>query len=160
MPRTYSTCAVALAAIVAVSTLAACRSTEATDQTDAALKADPRLIGHFEDDYGAHYTISESLWQVHPGGLYHVDYWDNEDLFVIVQNDENNGANPNMWTRVDWAILDEEQAPWEWGFCLTVYDAPSSTAAASAVPALRDTLLTGCNGFPFTRMKRIEEEDL
>jgi hypothetical protein len=144
---------------IAALTFTACSSSkEVGKQNPEGLRIDSRLIGQFEDDYGIRYSISEQIWQQHPGSIYHIEYWDSDDQYVIAQNDEITSANPGKWTRIDWTPL-ENMAPYEWGFCLTVYDAPTATAAAAVIPALSDTPLTGCNGFPFSRMKRIESED-
>ena len=110
------------------------------------------------DDYGIRYSISDSIWRQHPGTLYHIDYWDSTGQFIIAQNDDSNPGDPGKWTRIDWTIF-EDSEPYLWGFCITIYDAPSSIVAAAAIPALRDTPKTGCNGFPFSRMQRITESD-
>ncbi|HTD94098.1 MAG TPA: hypothetical protein VK644_09810 [Chitinophagaceae bacterium] len=47
-------------------------------------------------------------------------------------------------------------APFEWGFCLTVYNAKSDSLATQATPADRNHPRKGCNGYPFSRMKRAE----
>ena len=144
--------------LVAALLFTACRSSgEAHKKTYEGLQSDSRLIGEFEDDYGIRYSISEKTWQQHPGSIYHIEYWDSDDQYLIAQNDESSSPNPGLWTRIDWTPLDN-MAPYKWGFCLTVYDAPSATQAAANIPALRDTPLTGCNGFPFSRMKRVESD--
>lgn len=135
-----------------------CRSHDARQLNSATLVPDERLIGHFIDDYGIRYSISGSIWRQHPGTVYHIDYWDAAGQFIIARNDESNSGNPGLWTRIDWTIL-EDSGPYIWGFCLTVYDARSSTIAASAVPALRETPRSGCNGFPFSRMQREAAND-
>lgn len=56
--------------------------------------------------------------------------------------------------RIDRMSLDG-MAPYPWGFCLTAHDAPTAeTAAATAAPN-RTMPRTGCNGYPFPRLRPI-----
>jgi hypothetical protein len=64
-----------------------------------------------------------------------------------------NGQQDARWTRIDWAPL-SGMAPYTWAFCLSAYDAATADLAEAARTARRDNLRTGCNGFPFSRMKR------
>ncbi len=155
MRRTYQPAWSSVAILMICVLFSACRSAQTKKENLDGLKVETMLLGEFEDDYGARYTITKTLWHQQPGGIYHVDYWNSDDAFVILQNDETNGSNPGLWTRIDWTLLKDVE-PYDWGFCLTVYDAPTSTEAAAAAAASRDTPMTGCNGFPFTRMKRLE----
>ena len=77
--------------------------------------------------------------------------WDGQTL--IAQNDSANAYAPGLWTRIDWVRLDG-MAPYTWAFCLTAYDAPTRAAAEATPPADRATPRTGCNGYPFSRMRR------
>jgi hypothetical protein len=143
--------AIGLVLLLALS-LSACRSQDVRDRDLDTLRADTRLLGDFEDDYGMHYSISKTTWRHLPGTVYHIEYWDTDGQFIVARNDDSNSGYPGLWTRIDWTLL-ENQDPFTWGYCLTVFDAVSATAAAAAVPALRETPREGCNGFPFSRMK-------
>lgn len=44
-------------------------------------------------------------------------------------------------------------APYTWAFCLTAYKAPTAESARATTAANRATPRTGCNGYPFSRMK-------
>ncbi len=46
--------------------------------------------------------------------------------------------------------------PYEWAFCLSAYEASSAGEAEAAEIARREQPMTGCNGFPFSRMRRIQ----
>lgn len=115
------------------------------------------LLGEFEDDYGNRYTITATTWRQHPRTVFHVATIEPAAMYLIARNDAGNPADPERWTRIDWLPL-TGMAPWDWGFCYSAYDAPSAAAAAAVQVARRDTPRTGCNGHPFSRMKRVEPE--
>ncbi|MBA2291865.1 MAG: hypothetical protein H0W15_05340 [Gemmatimonadales bacterium] len=115
----------------------------------------PAIVrGAFVDDYGQLYTIDDSMWQQGQAARYHVVRWDATGKFAIAQNDPANPTDGNRWTRIDWIEL-PQQAPYTWGYCYTAYQAASAAAALAAPPVGRETPRTGCNGFPFTRMRAI-----
>ena len=111
------------------------------------------LIGEWEDDYGIQYRISETLWDQNPGGQYLISKWDAEQGFLIAQNDSTNSEDAGLWTRIDWVPL-EGMAPYEWAFCLSAYRENSAESAEVIRIADRSNPRVGCNGFPFSRMKR------
>jgi hypothetical protein len=110
-------------------------------------------IGEFQDDYGSRHTVTATEWLHHPRSRYHIVRWSPDQHFLIAQNDTANRGAPGKWTRIDWVRL-EGMAPYEWAFCLSAYEAPSAAAAEATTIAKPETPRTGCNGFPFTRMKR------
>ena len=120
---------------------------------DSQSHAPAALIGNFDDDYGAHFSLSDSVFFQRPRNRFHIVRWDKQQQFFVARNDSLNGSDANRWTRVDWVMLDA-MAPYSWGFCLSVYNATTRAIAESTTVAHRDTPRTGCNGFPFTRMKR------
>ncbi len=113
------------------------------------------LVGTFEDDYGSRYTISPALWTQLPRSRYHVQAWHSARGYLIARNDAANPSEPGRWTRIDWVLL-PGMAPYAWAFCLSAYDAPSAAAAESTRVAHPETPRTGCNGYPFSRMRRVE----
>ncbi|HRP07362.1 MAG TPA: hypothetical protein PLL69_02645 [Gemmatimonadales bacterium] len=114
--------------------------------------APPDLLGAWTDDYRSRHQITDSTWR-HGGSLYHIQRWDTAGTYLIAHNDSANRSDGGLWTRIDWLRL-EGMAPWEWGFCIATWNAPSADSAAAVTIARRDTPRTGCNGFPFSRMKR------
>ncbi len=125
--------------------------------------APPSLLGDFIDDYGDRFTISATEWVQHPDSgyrntaRYHILRWDSAGQFLIAQNDSANPGAPGRWSRIDWLPL-AGMPPWNWAFCLSAYDAPTAQAAAATTIARRDTPKTGCNGYPFSRMRRTSAE--
>lgn len=118
-------------------------------------RAPSMLSGTFEDDYGSQYTISDSTWVQHPSATYVVGRWHPDEKFVIAQNGPDNPYDTGLWTRIDWVELDD-MAPYEWAFCLSTYDAVSPKEAEMVTVADRAAPRTGCNGFPFSRMRRTD----
>ena len=145
---------VAIAWIVLV--LAGCSapragSTDAHNRTEGT--PPPLLLGTFEDDYGIDYVISERLWHQRPDIRYRIVRWSAAEGYLIAQNDAANPSDGGLWTRIDWIVLPEME-PYAWAFCLSAYAAPSQAEAERATVAERDRPRTGCNGYPFSRMRR------
>lgn len=113
------------------------------------------LKGKFTDDYGIRYEISDSLWTQLPKIRYHILQWNVKDQFIIARNDAANPSDTGLYTRIDYMRF-ENMEPWRWGFCLTVYNARATTVAETTAPADRQNPGKGCNGFPFSRMKKEE----
>lgn len=117
-----------------------------------ASQAATHPLGRFVDDYGEHYEISASVWTQLPHGRYLVQKVDPAHHFLIARNDSANRYDPGKWTRIDFVPL-REMKPWSWAFCLSAYDAPSAAAAEGTTIARVDSLRSGCNGHPFTRLR-------
>ena len=113
------------------------------------------LLGAFADDYGNRYAIAPALWTQLPHGRFHVRRWNIAGQYLIARNDSANAHAPGKWTRIDWVEL-TGMPPWGWAFCLTAYEAPTAAAAESTTAARRETPRTGCNGYPFSRMRRAD----
>ena len=121
---------------------------------DAAAASPPALVtGHFIDDYGIAYTIDAGEWRQHPHARYRVVAWHPEARYLVARNDAGNPSGAGLWTRIDWMPL-HGMPPWDWAFCLSAYDAPTRAEAERSALADRATPRTGCNGFPFSRMRR------
>lgn len=126
---------------------AVCKSS--TETIPAALK------GNFTDDYGIRYTINDSLWMQHPRSRFHIIKWNVKDQYLIAKNDDANPGEGGLYTRIDYMQF-TGMAPYQWGFCLTAYNAKTDAIAEATAQADRQHPKTGCNGFPFSRMKRTE----
>lgn len=111
------------------------------------------LLGEFVDDYGVRYVVSEEHWRQGEYARYAIAEWNAEERFLIGRNDAENRTDAGLWTRIDWVLL-EPGTDFEWAFCYAVYDAESAEAARTRSPSDREAPRTGCNGFPFSRMRR------
>ena len=112
------------------------------------------LLGSFQDDYQGSYTLSANEFVQGPRAHYHIVQWHTLDQYFIAHNDAMNASDANKWTRIDWLLL-SGMTPYEWAFCFTAYDAGTQAAAESTPPANRSNPRTGCNKFPFSRMRLI-----
>jgi hypothetical protein len=110
------------------------------------------VIGSFVDDYTASHLVSATEWRHGTRARYHIVKWNVDGQYLIARNDSANPSDADLWTRIDWMRLDD-MAPWTWGYCMSAYRAPSADSAESTRVANRATPRTGCNGFPFTRMR-------
>ena len=124
-------------------------------ESNSAGDAPAFLQGDFEDDYGIMYSIDQNEWRQLPHAKYHILKWATDDQYLIARNDEANPGEAGLWTRIDWVEF-SGMPPFEWGFCISAYDASSAEAAESVDIVKRDAPRTGCNGYPFSRMRRTE----
>lgn len=108
--------------------------------------------GKFKDDYGIKYEISDTLWVQQPKTKFRIIRWNTKEQYLIARNGDNNPGEQGMYTRIDYMEF-KNMEPWRWGFCLTAYDAKTDAIAESMAAADRKHPKTGCNGFPFSRMK-------
>ncbi|RYF19489.1 MAG: hypothetical protein EOO42_14290 [Flavobacteriales bacterium] len=118
-------------------------------------KAPEFVLGTFTDDYGISYVISDTLWVQNPKAKYHIIKWNPEKQYLVLKNDAGNKTDGNKYTRIDYMTF-TGMAPYLWGFCLTAYDAETDVIAEQTAAADRQNPKKGCNGYPFSRMKRAE----
>ena len=115
-------------------------------------RTDPIVIGTFVDDYNATHTVNQHEWRHGSRSRYRIVKWNVDRQYFIAQNDSANPGDPGLWSRVDWIELDGMR-PWTWAYCMSAYKAPTADSAEATRVVNRATPRTGCNGFPFTRMK-------
>lgn len=115
----------------------------------------PLLLGRFVDDYGNTFAISPTRFDQEPRGRFHIVEWNPREQFLIARNDSSNVSDAGRWTRIDWLLL-PDMAPYTWGFCLTTYRSATREEARATEPPDRRAPRTGCNGYPFSRMRRAE----
>jgi hypothetical protein len=120
--------------------------------TSTTQKVPDYLVGSFQDDYNIEYELTEKLFFQKPGTRFHILKWNIDDQYFIARNDSLNSYDPNLYSRIDWVKFEEMQ-PFEWGFCLTAYNAATPDSAEIAAVPDRNNPKTGCNGYPFSRMK-------
>lgn len=123
----------------------------------AVAAAPPMLLGEFVDDYGIGHRVDALQWLQRPGTRYRVVAWHPDGQYLIARNDAGNRSDPGRWTRIDWMAL-PGMPPYQWAFCLSAWNAPTQADAERADIARRDTPKTGCNGYPFSRMRPLPQE--
>lgn len=111
------------------------------------------LIGKFEDDYGVNYQIDQQVFRLLPNDKFHIISVNKAEGFLILQNDSLNTYAPSLFTRIDYQKL-EDMKPYEWAFCFSSFKEASIKNATNRVNTQKTDLMTGCNGFPFSRMKK------
>ncbi|MDZ4673193.1 MAG: hypothetical protein SGI84_02000 [Gemmatimonadota bacterium] len=122
-------------------------------------RAPAELVGEWVDDYGIRYQVSDTLWLQQPSVVYRVARWEAGEQYLVAQNGAENPADGGLYTRIDWVEL-EAAAPWDWAFCMATWDANSSAGAAVAPASDREHPRTGCDGHPFSRMRRVTADSL
>ena len=114
----------------------------------------PTLIrGSFVDDYQVSHVITDTTWILGSRDRYHIVLSNDSAKYLIARNDSGNTSDPGKWTRIDWMVL--PMPPYEWAFCLIEYKAESRALAEANTGADREHPRSGCNGFPFSRMRRV-----
>ncbi len=109
------------------------------------------FLGSFTDDYNIGYVITPTSFKQSPGIAYSISRWDIKNEYIIaIHRDSSNAV---IFTRIDYMTF-ENMSPFEWGFCYTNYTATNIAEALSTEAADRQNPKKGCNGFPFSRMKR------
>ena len=146
------TCVVLSIGLVGSMLAGACGSSRRPPASSAPA-ASESMLGDFVDDYGNRFAITATTWTQLPHGRLRIVRWNETAQYLIAQNDSGSRYAPGRWTRIDWVTL-PDMAPFTWAFCLSAYDAPTMAAAESTTVARRDTPRTGCNGHPFSRMRR------
>lgn len=115
---------------------------------------DTSLLGDFVDDYKIRYTVTDSGIIQHPGVRYNFISYNEKEQYFIAKNDTANISDGGLYTRID-IMRFSNMEPWRWGFCLTAYKAASAAEAEKTAAADRANPKKGCGGYPFSRMKRV-----
>ncbi len=132
-----------------------CVSTSRSAARSVSSTAPSLVVGTFEDDHGGRHTVSTTEWWQGSRTRYHIVMWDTAQRFLIAQNDTANQFDAGKWTRIDWVPL-VGMEPYKWAFCFSAYNAPTRSAAEETTIARPEAPEVGCNGYPFSRMKRVE----
>ncbi|QKJ31726.1 hypothetical protein HQ865_18785 [Mucilaginibacter mali] len=120
-------------------------------QVKPVAKIPAHMAGSFTDDYGIRYIISDTLWLQLPRTRFHIIRWNLAQQYLIARNDAHNPGEGGLYTRIDFMRFTGME-PWNWGYCLTAYNAKSDAEAEATAAADREHPKKGCNGFPFSRM--------
>lgn len=150
MKTIFTSAAITFLAIIFYS----CKSSMSAGLSRVVEVSIPGLLkGDFIDDYGVQYRIDDSVWVQFPQTRYHILMADTVAQYLIARNDKGNPDDQELYTRIDYMMFDNMR-PFLWGFCLTEYKAKSMEEAINKAAADRQNPREGCNGFPFSRMKK------
>jgi hypothetical protein len=122
-------------------------------RNSTSVKLPSWIKGEFTDDYGIPYTINDSLFKLGSSARYHILLFNEKEQYLVVKNDEINPSEKGLYSRIDYMQF-TDMKPYTWCFCLIIYNAPDTTTAKKFMSADRKNPKKGCNGFPFSRMKR------
>ena len=147
-----------LSPLLFISLFLACNSGDKFKVQEESTFIPDYLIGNFEDDYEIQYSVTDSSFILLPNSVYHIKEWDINEQYFIAQNDNSNSYDPSKWSRIDWIQLSNME-PYVWAFCLSIYNAESAEEAKQSDNIEPESPKTGCNNFPFSRMKIIDSLD-
>ncbi|HNT29025.1 MAG TPA: hypothetical protein PKH10_12720 [bacterium] len=105
------------------------------------------IIGTYEDGFGYTHIVTETAWDQGDMGLFHITKYDNENDFLVAQNDTVKSYNPGKWSRMDWV--------WHAGalyVCQIAYDKDSAAAAEAETGADPTDIEKGCNENPWSEL--------
>jgi hypothetical protein len=114
----------------------------------------PFPTGSFVDDYGSTHTISAAEWRQDAYTRTQIVRWNPTARYILGRSIPKDSTKAAGWVRIDWIPLDSP--PYTWAYCIIAYDKPDAAAAEAVTTAKPETPRTGCNGFPFTRLKPAE----
>lgn len=112
-----------------------------TDTGDDA----PDIVGEYTDEFGDTHTIDAATW-TNAAGVFHIDQWDDTEMWLVAQNDAANEYSPELWSRFDWVWSGDDLY-----YCQSVFDG-ATVEAALAGSANHDDIAMGCGGFAWTNM--------
>jgi hypothetical protein len=132
-----------------------CHTVHKSSVTKSLTNIPATYTGRFTDDYGILYSITDSIWVQEPDIKYYLLKYDSTGQYFIARNAATNPGEGGLYSRID-VIRFNNMEPWQWGFCLTAYKAQTPEEAVNHAAADRANPRKGCNGYPFSRMKRVD----
>ena len=139
--------------LVILGSVACGESSDESDTNEEMVEVtEPEIIGNYMDDYMASHVISASSWTQSFGegipSVFNFRKVDNEQDFLIAENDAMNEYSPSLFSRFDWVVV--EGNLW---YCQTIFDAESAEVA-EATPAAdaTDPSAGGCGMYPWSAL--------
>ena len=108
-----------------------------------------------EGGYTDHF-ISDYVWTMSSSygtSIFHINKINTDSDYIIAQNDDDEtySYNPSLWSRFDYVIDGNDVY-----YCQIAYNAATKADAIAATGADRTDLTTaGCNGFPWSKMTKV-----
>lgn len=113
------------------------------------------IIGRYMDDFDTSHVITETEWTSRSSygtTVSHISQYDNEQDFVIAQNDSEKSWNPDKWSRFDYTVKNGDIY-----YCQTAYNAETEEAALATPAADKtDPTTKGCGDYnsPWTKLHK------
>lgn len=108
--------------------------------------AELEIIGSYTDDWNYDHDITQTEWTMDTS-VFHISQYENDDDFLVAQNDAANQYNPDLWSRFDWTLDGTDLY-----YCQIAFDAATEAAALADTSADRADLATGCAGFEWSKL--------
>ena len=126
--------------------------TESTAGEAMAEIAEPDIVGSYMDAYMTSHIITARSWtQSYEGfapSVFHFLSVNNENAFIIAENDAMNEYSPSLFSRFDWITIEGQL----W-FCQSTFDAETAEAAEATPPAdSSDVSMSGCGESPWSAL--------
>ena len=123
--------------------------TEPTEPTEESLE----IIGRYMDDFDTSHVITETEWTSRSSygtSVYHISQYDNEQDFIIAQNDSEKSWDPDKWSRFDYTVKNGAVY-----YCQTAYDKETEEEALATPAADKtDPTTSGCGGYAWTKLHK------
>ena len=126
-----------------------CKSPQSVSNQDEAMN----ILGGWVDDYEITYSITSDTWELGSDITFHILEWNKDQQYLIVKNDDSNAYNAGLYSKIDYTSI-KGMEPYSWAYCLTAYDKSSEKDARDTPTSDKSDPKIGCNGFPFSRMKK------
>lgn len=134
----------ALAFATTLTLATGCDEGDGDGDDEANADDEPDIVGEYTDEYGDTHTIDAASW-TNSAGVFHIEQWNDEDGWLVAQNDAANEYSPELWSRFDWVWMADDLF-----YCQSVFD--GATLDAALAGSANDDLMTGCGGFAWTAM--------
>lgn len=110
---------------------------------------EPSIHGAYVDNFGGLQAVSTPFW-ISSNLVFGICSVDNTQRFLIARNNPRNAFNPGKYSRFEWTTSGSRL----W-YCQSVFDAASTSAAASAPRAdPSDPATKGCGTFAWSTLIR------
>ena len=127
--------------------LASACGDEDPEPTRDSLAIVGRYDDNFDEDEDVDHEITETTW-TNGSSVYHIKSFDNQERWIIAQNDDDNEWNAGKFSRFDWVEKGSKLY-----YCQSAYDADDEAAAKATDTSDPDDLEEGCGGaFAWTEL--------
>jgi hypothetical protein len=104
------------------------------------------IMGSWDDNFGGHAEITESMW-----GDYAIAMYDNADNWAVTQNPEDSEWDPSKYSKIVWTEIADD---FSWYSCIVDYGKDTAEEARDSEQTADDSdpANEGCGEFAWTKM--------